>query len=284
MLAAVLMAAAAPSPERAEITINIDLNSDNDATRNFNAPLENPVLDTEGHAGSGPNLNEPQYNLHHNFSLFASVIAPPKNKRPDCPKPQSPDIIVGYPRGVQFAEFGIANSNFTLCRGKVLYDNSVFTVGPERNPNYVYLGSSDRAQIFKAEKVIGKGGQPDKLYLRFTNPKLWFASLNCPPGLGDRVAALEGTAGKCSLILHSSYFFPFLFFPFLSCLSPLPVRTETPRMIYADCSGDLPSIEANAYTLQLEIRELPPIRHTTILADDNDDTKSEEQQPTRELV
>lgn len=56
-------------------------------------------------------------------------------------------------------------------------------------------------------------------------------------------------------------------------------------MIYADCLGDLPSIEANAYTLQLEIRELPPIRHTTnILADDNDDTKSEEQQPTRELV
>ena len=278
MLAAALMAAAAPSPERAEITINIDLNSDSDATRNFNAPLENPVLDTtEDHAGNGPNLNEPQYNLHYNFSLFASVIAPPNNKRADCPKPISPDIIVGYPRGVQFAEFGVANSNFTLCRGKVLYDNSVFTVGPERNPNYVYLGSSDRAQIFKTEKVIGKGGQPDKLYLRFTNPKLWFASLDCPPGLGDRVAALEGTAGKSSLILHSSFFFSFI-----SCLSPLSVRTETPIIIYADCLGDLPSIEANAYTLQLEIRELPPIRHTTnILADD---TKSEEQQPTRELV
>lgn len=199
MLAAALMAAAAPSPERAEITINIDLNSDSGATRNFNAPLENPRLDiTEGHAGDGPNLSEPQYNLHYNFSLYASVIASPKNPRPGCPQPSNKDIIVGYPRGVQFAEFGVENSNFTLCRGKVLYDHSVFTVGPERNPTFVYLGSSDRARIFKTEKVIGKGGGPDKLYLRFTDPSLWFASLSCPPGKGDRVAALEGPIGKGS--------------------------------------------------------------------------------------
>lgn len=221
MLAAALMAAAAPSPESAEITINIDLNSDSDATRSFNAPLENPVLDTTGgHAGNGPNLHDPEFNLHYNFSLYASVIARPKKPRPNCPSFPPKEIIVGYPRGVQFAEFGIQNSNFTLCQGKVLYDNSVFTIGPDRNPEYVYLGSSDRAQIFKTEKVIGKSGEPDKLYLRFTNPKLWFASLGCPPGLRDRVAALEGLKGKGSLILHSSFFFSF--FSFLSLSHPRP--------------------------------------------------------------
>jgi len=240
MLAAALMAAAAPSPEPAEITINIDLNSDSDATRNFNAPLEDPGLGiTAGHAGDGPNLNEPQYNLHYNFSLVASVIASPKKPSSNCAKPPYKDFIVGYPRGVQFAEFGVENSNFTLCRGKVLYDHSVFTVGPERNPNFVYLGSSDRAQIFKTERVIGKDGKSDKLYLRFTNPKLWFASLNCPPSKGDRVAALNGPAGK-----------------------------------------------ENAFTVQLEIQELPPVRHTNILSDvdNDDDTAFEESQPTRELV
>lgn len=83
----------------------------------------------------------------------------------------------------------------------------------------------------------------------------------------------------------NSLFLIFLFFSFLSCLSLFPARTETPRMIHADCLGDLPSIEENAYTVQLEIRELPPIRHTTnILADDDDDAKSEQHQPTRELV
>lgn len=48
-----------------------------------------------------------------------------------------------------------------------------------------------------------------------------------------------------------------------------------------------PSIEANAFTVQLEIKELPPVRHTnTILAevDNDDDTAFEESQPTRELV
>lgn len=195
MLAAALMAAAAPSPEPAEITIKIDLNSDSDSPRNLNAPLENPGLDiTEG----DPELTKPEYNLHYNFSLVASVISSPTKPRPDCPKPPFEDIIVGYPRGVQFAEFGVANSNFTLCRGKVLYDNSLFTIGPERNPTFVYLGSSDRAQIFKTEKVVGKGGKPDKLYLRFTNGNLWFASLNCAPRKGDRVAALNGPAGRGS--------------------------------------------------------------------------------------
>lgn len=202
MLAAALMAAAAPSPEPAEITINIDLNSDSDATRNFNAPLENPGLDiTAPHAGD-PVLSEPEYNLHNNFSLVASVLGrPPEPWGPECAQPPFEDFIVGYPHGVQFAEFGVENSNFTLCRGKVLYDNFVFTVGPERNPNFVYLGSSDRAQIFKTEQKDGK------LYLRFTKPNLWFASLNCAPRKGDRVAALEGPEGRRSSIPFSSFFF-----------------------------------------------------------------------------
>lgn len=47
-----------------------------------------------------------------------------------------------------------------------------------------------------------------------------------------------------------------------------------------------PSIKANAFTVQLEIQELPPIRHTNILSDvdNDDDTAFEESQPTRELV
>lgn len=217
ILAAALMAAAAPSPVPAEISIKIDLNSDSDANGNFHAPLENPGLDiTEGHAGDGPNLSEPQYNLHYNFSLVASVNSTPKFPTPRCAPPPYKPITIGYPRGVQFAEFGIEWSNFTLCQGKVLYDNSVFTVGPERNPIYVYLGSSDRAQIFKTEKVIGRDGKPDKLYLRFTDPNLWFASLGCAPLVGDRVAALNGTKGKGSLI--------FLFFSFLTFPPPSPYR------------------------------------------------------------
>lgn len=204
MLAAALMAAAAPSPDPAEITINIDLNSDSDAARNFNAPLENSRLDiTQGHAGDQPNFSESQFNLHNNFTLFASVIERPTHPIPRCANRPLKDIIVGYPRGVQFAEFGVTHSNFTLCRGKVLYQHSVFTVGPARNPDFLYLGSSDNAQTFRTEKVAGKGGEPDKLYLRFINPNLWFASLDCPPGDRDRVAALEGQEGKSSLILIS---------------------------------------------------------------------------------
>lgn len=219
MLAAALMAAAAPSPEPAEITIKIDLNSESDSTRNFNAPLDNPGLDiTEDHS----ELAKPEYNLHYNFSLVASVVTAPTRPGPDCPKPPFGDIIIGYPRGVNFAEFGVANSNFTLCRGKVLYDNSLFTIGPDRNPNFVYLGSSDRAQIFKSYKVVGKGGKPDKLYLRFTNPNLWFASLNCAPRKGDRVAALNGNSGRGSLTP--------LFPPFLSCVS-ISLLPSVPKRI-----------------------------------------------------
>lgn len=281
MLAAALMAAAAPYPEPAEITIKIDLNSDSDATRNFNAPLENPGLDISSSHDGDPVLNEPPYNLHYNFSLLASVTkSPPKPWRPECDEPPHKDFIVGYPRGVQFAEFGVENSNFTLCRGKVLYDNSVFTIGPQRNPNFVYLGSSDQAQIFKTEK---KGG---KLYLRFTKPNVWFASLNCAPRKGDRVAALEGNEGRRSLIL----FFSYLFLVSLSlslCLSsrPVPKRRE---WFMLTVWGDLPSIEENAFEVELEIVELPPLRHYSNslanVVDVDDDTAFEESQPTRELV
>lgn len=223
MLAAALMAAAAPSPEPAEITIKIDLNSDNDPAGNFHTPLENPRLDiTEGH-GNEPTYSEPQYNLHYNFSLIARVTQTPKVPNPSCARPPYPEFSVGYPRGVSFAQFGIDWSNFTLCRGKVIYDNSVFTVGPDRNPIYVYLGSSNNAIGFKTENVIGKvvsgKKQPDRLYLRSTDPELWFASLNCAPVRFDRVAALRGPEGKGSSILLSSFLFS-LSYP------PVPKRRE----------------------------------------------------------
>lgn len=224
MLAAALMAAAAPSPEPAEITIKVDLNSDNDAAGNVHPPLENPRVDiTDGHGGDGPNLSDRPYNLHYNFTLWSRVISTPRVLPKGCAKPPYKETIVGYPSGVQFAEFGI-ESNFTLCRGKVLYDNSVFTVGPDRNPIYVYLGPSDRAQVFRTEKVIGRGREPDRLYLRFTDPTLWFASLDCAPSKGDRLAALSGPEGKGSLILLSFPFFSFLFFSslFFSFLSVCP--------------------------------------------------------------
>lgn len=60
-------------------------------------------------------------------------------------------------------------------------------------------------------------------------------------------------------------------------------------MIHADCLGYLPSIEANAAEVQLEIVKLPPVRHNNNLLaledhDDDDDMTFEESPPTRELV
>lgn len=50
--------------------------------------------------------------------------------------------------------------------------------------------------------------------------------------------------------------------------------------------GDLPSIEENAFEVQLEIIKLPPVSHSSnsLANDDDDDTAFEESQPTRELV
>lgn len=223
ILAATLIVAAAPSPEPAEITITVDLTSDNDAAAgHFQAPFESPGLDTtEQHGGDGANFNGEQFNLHYNFSLLAHVKSSPKWPSKRCPRPSNDEFLVGYQPLGRFAEFGV-NSSFTLCRGKLLHDNYVFTVGPPQNPVYLYLGPSESASYFQRVIVPGNGKQPDKSYIKFNNPNFWFASLGCPPRKGNRVAALSGPSGHGWLIL----------FPFLS---PLPSSVT----IFADCCVSL---------------------------------------------
>lgn len=192
ILAAALIAAAAPSPDPAEITIKIDLPSDNDAAGNFPAPLDFfPGLDiTENHGGDGPNLHEGKFNLYHNFSLRAWIKDPKK--------PPKESFLVGYRPGVPFAEFSDKSNNFTLCRGHLLYDNYVFTIGPPPNPVYIFLGPSHSASIFETETV------GERVFIRFNNAKLGFASLNGLPRKGDRVAALSGQPRSLFTLFSSS--------------------------------------------------------------------------------
>lgn len=180
ILAAALIAAAAPSPDPAEITIKVDLTSDNDAAGNFPAPLDSfPQLDiTEGHDGDGPNLHERKFNLYYNFTLSASVYT--------SRRPAPPNLDVGFRPGVLFAEFGRTNSKLTLCRGHLLYDNYVSTVGPaSSNPPYFSLGASQSAFIFETEVVLGRR------YIRFYDRNFRFASIGLPKP-GDRVAVISG--------------------------------------------------------------------------------------------
>lgn len=180
ILAAALITAAAPSPDPAEITIKVDLTSDNDAAGNFPTPLDSfPRLDiTEGHGGDEPNLHERKFNLYYNFTLSASV----QTSR----RPAPPSLPVGFRPGVPFAEFGRTNSKLTLCRGHLLYDNYVSTVGPPTaNPAYLSLGSSQSAFIFETEVVLGRR------YIRFYDRNFRFASIGLPQ-TGDRVAAISG--------------------------------------------------------------------------------------------
>ena len=179
ILAAALIAAAAPFPDPAEITIKVDLTSDNDAAGNFPAPLDSfPRLDiTQGHGGGGPNLHERKFNLHYNFTLSAQVDS--------IRRPPAESFSVGYRPGVPFAEFGPNKSNFTLCRGHLLYDNYVFTVVPPSSPGYVSLGPSESAFIFETENVRGRW------FIRFYDRNIKFASLG-QPKIGDRVAAISG--------------------------------------------------------------------------------------------
>lgn len=211
ILAAALMAAAAPSPERAEITLKIDLTSDDNDAGNLRAPLESPGLDaTESHGGDGPNLSDWQFNLHYNFSLSAVVTGSPKFPRAGCGRPDPIPFLVGYRPGVPYAEFGPDKSNFTLCRGHLLYDNSVFTVSPPQKPVYISLGPSERASIFQTEK------RKDGLYIIFNDPKTSFASLDCPPRLGARLAAVSAPA-------TGSLFILFPFFSLSLSLTPSPI-------------------------------------------------------------
>lgn len=200
VLAAALLAAAAPSSERAEITIKLDLTTDNDAAGNFQAPLDSPGLDiTESHGGDGPNLSDWQFNLHYNFSLLAHVTSSPRFPGRNCGKPQQNEYLVNYRPDVPYAVFGLEKTNFTLCRGKLLYDNSVFTVGPPEKPVYVTLGPSESAFFFETVKL------KDRLYIKFNDPKFWFGSVSCVPRKGDTIAAFS------TLPAHSLFtFFPFL--------------------------------------------------------------------------
>lgn len=198
VLAAALMAAAAPSPERAEITIKVDLTSDNDAATNIQALLDSTGLDIEVDSGDRPNLSDWKFNLHYNFSLLAHVTGQPEFPGRGCRKSPKDDLLLVYRPGEHHAEFGPDKTNFTLCHGELLYDHFAFTVGTEEP--LILLGQSANASTFETVTIPGNGIQKDRLYIQFNNRNFWFGSSNCPPQRGDRVAALSGQGD------HSMFF------------------------------------------------------------------------------